>query len=159
MWKIQVQGTYYCPVIWIGPFIISGGSWKTRRLIENAHLEAPWKISQSPWGKVYTSLSHLHRKEEMEETKPGMKGQGFNIYKCFYISWYKTHDSEWLPKCLNPIRHSKKKKKKEWSEHHLFVLLVHVVMVTYLTTCGYGNAFEIMKDPLLYYNDNYQWHL
>lgn len=50
----------------------------------------------------------------------------------------------------------KKKKKNERSEHHLFVLLVHVVMVTYLTTCGYGNAFEIMKDPLLYYNDNYQ---
>lgn len=97
----------------------------------------------------------LFKKREMEDTKSGVKGQGFNTCKCFYISWYKTHDCEWLPKCLNPVRHTK----NEWSEHHLFVLLVHVVMVTYLTTCGYGNAFEIMKDPLLYYNDNYQWHL
>lgn len=135
MWKIQVQGTYYCPVIWIGPFIISGGSWKTRRLIENAHLEAPWKISQSPWGKVYTSLSHLHRKEEMEETKPGMKGQGFNIYKCFYISWYKTHDSEWLPKCLNPIRHSKEKKKKR---------MIWTPSVCPFGTCGNGHLSDYL---------------
>ena len=33
------------------------------------------------------TLTHLgESKGEMEETKPEMKGQGFNICKCFYIS-------------------------------------------------------------------------
>lgn len=70
------------------------------------------------------------RKAEMEETKPGVKRQGF-ICKCFYISWYKTHDSEWLPKCLNPVRHTKK-----W--------MIWAPSVCPFGTCGNGHLSDYL---------------
>lgn len=48
--------------------------------------------------------------------------------------------------------------KNEWAASHLFVLLLHIVMVTYLTTCGYENAFEMMKNSMFHGNDNNLWH-
>lgn len=58
MWKTQVGGKAFS-TIWTGLLIMPGGFWEARRLIENVHLELQWKISQLPWGEVYTSLSHL----------------------------------------------------------------------------------------------------
>lgn len=128
MWKTQVGGKGSFHLIQIGPFIMPGGSWQTRRLIENAHLESQWKI-----GLHFTfTLAHLgYKKGEREKTKPGGEGQKFNICKCFYISWYKTHDSEWLPKCLNPVRHTKK-----W--------MIWTPSVCPFGTCGNGHLSDYL---------------
>lgn len=77
------------------------------------------------------TLAHLGYKKGEREKKPGGEGQRFNICKCFYISWYKTHDSEWLPKCLNPVRHTKK-----W--------MIWAPSVCPFGTCGNGHLSDYL---------------